>query len=307
MAENIENKHENVYQKVTKRILDMMMSGLIPWRIVCFPKKGEPAPYRNYFTGRPYNSLINRMLLGEPGEYATFNQIKDHKGHVKKGAKGKMVIYWGEYVPKDKKEEYDRLVAAGENADHLKVKFPKQYLLFNIKDTEGVVFKGKEEEQGPEMQEAEAPTDIVNMVLTDYNSNEGVSVNELNISEPVYDPMNDSVSVPLKGSFPIEEDYYASVFTGIVHSTATENRCNRDKEYQKIKEGEMSVKEELIGEIGSSMILMACGLERKETHTQITAVCQKWIEAMNKDYRLIITASTNAEKAAKYVLGQFAA
>ena len=54
------------------------------------------------------------------------------------------------------------------------------------------------------------------------------------------------------------------------------------------------------------MILSACGLHRKETHQQIDAVCQKWINAMNKDYRLIVTASYAAEKSAKYVLGQFA-
>ena len=69
---------------------------------------------------------------------------------------------------------------------------------------------------------------------------------------------------------------------------------------------EREVKEELIGEIGSSMMLAACGLRRQETHQQIDAVCKKWIDAMNKDYRLIVTASYAAEKAAKYVLGEFA-
>lgn len=302
--ESDQDKHGSVYQMVTKRILDSMMNGEIPWRKTYVHVKGQKAPYRNFVTGKPY-SFLNSLLLGEPGEYGTFNQIKEHGGTIKKGAKSRMVIYWGEFIPTENKAKAKELEEAGENFDHLKVKFPKYYLVFNLNDTEGV--KREEAEPMPETQRAEAPTAVARMVIDDYKTNEQVTLEEKMSYEPVYLPEIDTVKVPLKTNYHLEEDWFASVFGGFVHSTATEDRCNRETEMKKMLEGEMSVKEELIAEIGSSMILTACGLERKETHQQLAAECQKWVNAMNKDFRLIVMASNAAEKAAKYVLGEFAA
>lgn len=301
-AEQAENSKDKVYMMVTKRILDNMMQGDIPWRNTIFKRKGAKSAYTNFVTGKPY-SFLNCLLLGEPGEYASFKQIKEKGGVIKKGAKSRIVIYWGEFIPKDRQEKAKELEEKGESFEHLKVKFPKYYLVFNIKDTLGIK---TEEPDEPEMQEAEEPTAVARMVIGDYEINEQVLLKEDPSFEPAYRVLTDEVEMPNKENFALEEDYYASVFSGFVHSTATEKRCNRETEYKKMLEGETSVKEELIAEIGSSMILSACGLHRKETHQQIDAVCQKWINAMNKDYRLIVTASYAAEKSAKYVLGQFA-
>lgn len=302
-AHTDEEKRGNVYQIVTKKILDAMMNGEIPWRNTHVTLKGERPAYCNYVTGKPY-SFINSILLGEPGEYASFNQIKDAGGVIKKGAKAKMVIYWGAFIPKENKEKAKELEEKGESIEHLKVMFPKYYNVFNIKDTEGLKSKTHEI---PQMQQAENPTAMARMVIGDYETNEMVSVVEDNCIEPRYNPLRDSVELPGKDKFSLEEDWYASVFSGMVHSTATEERCNRESELKHMIDGKTTVKEDLTAEIGSSMILTACGLQRKETHQQIAAVCQKYIDAMNKDYRLIITASNAAEKAAKYILGEFAA
>ena len=300
-AEQEVNSKEVVYMMVTKRILDNMMKGEIPWRQTYFKPGGKP-PYRNYVTGKGY-AFINCLLLGEPGEYATWDQIKEKGGVVNEGAKSKIVIYWGEFIPKDRKEKAKELEEKGESFEHLKVKFPKYYRVFNIKDTTGLKSK---DEPAPVMEEAEDPTAIARMVISDYEINEQVPVRIDASFDPAYRVLTDEVEVPEKANYSYEEDWYASVFSGFIHSTATEKRCNRETEYKKMREGETSIKEDLIGEIGSSMVLSACGLKRKETHQQIDAVCQKFINAMNKDYRLIVNASYAAEKAAKRVLGQFA-
>ena len=293
---------EVVYMMVTKRILDNMIKGEIPWRQTYFKPNGGKPPYRNHVTGKGY-SFINCMLLGEPGEYATWDQIKEKGGVVNKDAKSKIVIYWGEFIPKDRKEKAKELEEKGESFEHLKVKFPKYYRVFNIKDTTGLKSK---DEPVPVMEEAEDPTAIARMVISDYEINQQVPVRIDATFDPAYRVLTDEVEVPEKANYSYEEDWYASVFSGFIHSTATEKRCNRETEYKKMCEGETSIKEELIAEIGSSMALSACGLKRKETHLQIDAVCQKFINAMNNDYRLIVNASYAAEKAARCVLGQFA-
>lgn len=302
---NSKSGHMAVYQKVTMQILDNMMKGELPWRKTYVAKKGQKAPFTNYVTGKPY-SFINSLLLGEPGEYASFKQIKAAGGNIKKGAKSKMVIYWGEFIPAEYKEKAEELEKEGKSTDHLKVRFPKYYLVFNVKDAEGLKEK-KSDEETVVMQEAEAPTALARMVIDEYGINQKVSVKSNPTYQPCYLPEEDTVQVPEKENYFIEEDWYASVFSGLVHSTATEERCNRETELKKMLDGNMSVKEELIAEIGSSMILNVCGLDRQETATQQAAECQKWIAALNNDYRLIVTASNAAEKAAKMVLGAYAA
>ena len=295
-------RHDNVYQMVTKRILDSMMRGEIPWRNTYVKKKGEKNPYTNYITGKPY-SFLNSLLLGEPGQYASFNQIEKLHGKIKKGTKSKFIIYWGWFVPKDKKKEQKELEDEGKSFEHLKVYFPKYYNVFNMKDVEGVEIP---KEETVEHHEAEDPTAVARMVMEDYKINESVDVKMSPDIDPEYRVTEDMVVLPEKTNYTFEEDWWASLFSGFVHSTVTEERCDRETERKKMLEGELSIKEQLIAEIGSSMILTSCGLKRQETHEQIDAECQKWIEAMNKDYRLIINASNAAEKAAKYIMGEFA-
>lgn len=301
---NNERTEKNIYKIVTMQILDSMMGCSIPWRNVLLPKKSEKPLYRNYFKGNGY-SLLNTLLLGEPGCYATWNQIKDHGGSVKQGAKSRIVTFWAPFIPKDKKEEAKKLEAEGKSIDHLKMQMLKYYRVFNMKDVEGITLE-PEEEPTVLQSRAEDPTDIADMVINDYCHNESVTLQDSTSDESFYDAADDSINVPNKERFCLEEDWFASVFAGLVHSTAQKNRCNRETEMKKIQDGEISPKEELTAEIGSSMILTTCGLKRNETHQQLAAECQKWVDAMNKDYRLIVYASSAAEKAAQYILGNFA-
>lgn len=296
-----DNRQTNVYEMVTKRILQRMMQGEIPWRNAWTAGKGQKHPFTNRFTGKPY-SFLNTLLLGTPGQYATFRQIKEKGGTVKKGSKSKPVIYWGEYIPKDRKEEAKQLEEEGKDTSHLKVRFPKYYSVFDMRDVEGI-----EPEKEPEAvtHTSLSPTDIADMAVEDYTRDYGVLVDEAD-AEPSYDAAADRVTVPPKKAYEYEEDWYASLFGQLVHSTAGEKRCNRAREMEKMADDEMSVKEELIAEIGSSMAMTVTGLDRKETQEQQAAVCQKWIAAMENDYRLIVTASYGAEKAAKMILGEFA-
>lgn len=297
---------DRVYQDVTCRILQRMMQGEIPWRQTWVPEKDGVSPFRNPYTKINY-SFLNQLLLVEPGMYATFNQIKAHGGHVLKGAKSKRVYYWSMFIPKKHKEEAEKLKAEGKSIDHLKQPCLMTYDVFNLeKDAEGLDLS-KFRDEAPKTEKPQNPTDIVRMVVGDYKVNEALTVEEDNTREPFYDACLDRVVTPAPGRFNIEEDYWASLLSGFVHSTAQEERVNRKVELDRMQKGEMSPREWLIGEIGSSMILSACGLEREETHEQIAATCQKCIEILKKDYRVLINSAGAAESSAKYILGSFAA
>ena len=80
----------DIYQEVTNRIIDQLEAGIIPWR--------KPWIMANqavsHLTGKPY-SLLNQMLLGgRSGEYLTFQQARKEGGHVRKGEKSSIVVFF---------------------------------------------------------------------------------------------------------------------------------------------------------------------------------------------------------------------
>ena len=291
---------ENVYKIVTNRIIDSLISGVIPWRQTWIrPVNKDKSVCTNALTGKGY-SLLNCLLLGAPGEYASFKQIKQMKGTLRKGSKSRMVIYWGSYIPKDRKDEAKRLEEEGKSTDHLKVFFPKYYNVFSMDDVEGIELKKADE---PRAVAAEDPVGMSRLVIRDYTRAQQVELVESTTDEPHYNAPLDCVILPPKDCFTYEEDYLAALFAGLAHSTAAPDRLNREKEYKRMIEDETSTKEELVAEIASSMLLLSCGLKRQETHQQIDAACQKWIQAMSTDSMLVIQAVNAAEKASKYILG----
>ena len=66
-----------------------MEQGIIPWQKP-WVAAGKAV---SYATGKPY-SLLNQMLLGQSGEYATFKQVQQADGCVRKGEKAHMVVFW---------------------------------------------------------------------------------------------------------------------------------------------------------------------------------------------------------------------
>ena len=90
-----------VYQLVTDRIIAQMEAGIIPW-LKPWHSTGSAAVSRS--TGKPY-SLINQMLLPRPGEYATFKQINEAGGRVRKGEKSSTVIFWKQIKVTEKNPE----------------------------------------------------------------------------------------------------------------------------------------------------------------------------------------------------------
>lgn len=297
MKPNITSKKEmNVYQIVTERIITQLMSGTIPWRKPwCSPKFTDK--FVNYVTGRPYESTINRLLLGKPGQYITFNQVTDLKGSIRKGAKSAIVTYWTMFVPKELKQEEKDRIARGENTDDLKVPVLKYYRVFNVNDVEGLPKK-----ETADFHPAENPTDIATFTIQNYCERTGVTINPSACDMCSYDEDTDTVTLPLSEQFTHEEEWYGKIFDGLVRSTALEGRCNRRPAKKDDSSEKYDVKEDLIAEIGSSMLLNEAELDRKESTENTAAACRKWLDVLQNDYKVIISACKQSENAARFIL-----
>ena len=119
----------DIYAAVTDRIIQELEKGVIPWEKSW---TGLRSGAYSRSTGRPY-SLLNQMLLGKPGEYATFKQIQEAGGRVRKGEKAHMVVFW-KMLPV---EETD---ADGQTQKKL-VPFLRYYNVFHIDQCEGMAPK----------------------------------------------------------------------------------------------------------------------------------------------------------------------
>ena len=79
----------DIYAAVTDRIIAQLEAGQISWHKPWIAS-GQAV---SHSTGKPY-SLLNQLLLGQPGEYVTFHQCTAEGGQVRKGEKAQMVVFW---------------------------------------------------------------------------------------------------------------------------------------------------------------------------------------------------------------------
>ena len=95
---------------------------------------------------------------------------------------------------------------------------------------------------------------------------------------------------------------YVAQKNELTHSTGHESRLNR-LDRTAFFGTEAYSKEELIAEIGSAFLMNHIGIETTKTFKNSAAYIQSWLKVLRDDKRFIVSASSKAEKAMKYILG----
>lgn len=276
----------NVYEMVTERIIAELEKGVIPWEK---PWTGVRAGAYNRISKKPY-SLINQMILKHTGEYATFKQWSDLGGHIRKGEKSEIVVFWKIL---DKEETNPD---TGEK-EVQKIPMLRYYNVFHISQVEGV----KPLEQP--FTEVE-PIEEADKIITDYITRENISFEECASNEAYYSPSRDAVVVPMKEQYKLINEYYSTTFHELTHSTGHKSRLDRLQTGAVAAFGsETYSKEELVAEIGSASIMNMLGIETAKTFRNSAAYIQSWIKVLKNDNRFIVSAAGKAEKAVNYIIG----
>lgn len=280
---------KNVYQMVTDRIIEQLEQGYIPWHK---PWTGTKEGAFNRVSKRSY-SLLNQMLLKHSGEYASFKQWTDLGGHIRKGEKSEIVVFWKILPIEEEKEDGTKAMK--------QIPLLKYINVFHISQVDGV-----EPLKESELHDIE-PIEEAEKILTGYWNREHIRVEHVKGDKAYYSPMFDMIHLPLFEQFTDPNEYYSTAFHESIHSTMAENRCDRAEE-RKNKSvafgSEEYSKEELVAEIGSATLLNLIGIETKKTFKNSTAYIQSWLRALRNDHKFIISASSKAEKAVKYILNE---
>lgn len=280
---------KSVYEMVTDRIMEQLENNIIPWQK---PWAGIRSGSFNRISKKPY-SLLNQMLLKFDGEYASYKQWQDIGGHVRKGAKSEIVVFWKIQPVEEEHEDGTKEVK--------QIPFLRYYNVFHISQVDGVEPLPKEELNNIE------PIEKAENILHDYWTREDITVEHKAGDKAYYSPNLDLICLPLFEQFTSTNEYYSTAYHESIHSTMKESRCNRaeDRKGKLVAFGsEDYSKEELVAEIGSANLMNIVGIETSGTFRNSTAYIQNWLSVLRNDTKFIVSASSKAEKAVKYILGE---
>lgn len=278
---------KSVYEMVTDRIIKQLEEGVIPWEK---PWTGVRSGAFNRVSKKSY-SLLNQMLLKHNGEYATFKQWSELGGHIRKGEKSEIVVFWKILPVEEVQEDGTKIVK--------QIPLLKYINVFHISQVDGVEPLPKKELHDIE------PIEKAENILQDYWTREHIKIEHVKGNDAFYSPMRDMIQLPLFEQFRDANEYYSTAFHESVHSTMKENRCNRAEERKNklVAFGsEEYSKEELVAELGSASLMNIIGIETKKSFKNSTAYIQSWIRVLKNDVKFIISASSKAEKAVNYIL-----
>jgi antirestriction protein ArdC len=119
-----------------------------------------------------------------------------------------------------------------------------------------------------------------------------------------YSPRNDVVGMPARGLFHSSEEYYATEFHELAHSTGHAKRLHRENFDNPVSFGsEPYSKEELIAEMTAAMLCGIAGIEQPILENS-AAYLKTWIARLRSDSRLLVSAASQAQKAADFIQGK---
>jgi antirestriction protein ArdC len=279
----------DVNQAVTDRILSMLDEGTVPWR---HPIKGggQNDWPKNLASGKPYRG-INVFLLAvtawmqgyESSFWLSFKQAADRGGHIRKGEKSSMVVFWKQYETKDK-----------ETGEARTVPVLRYYNVFNAAQCEGI--------QAPDAPPpAAAPFEPIREAQAIVDGYAGGPKIEHAGGRACYFPLQDRVRIARPGLFLSSEFYYATLFHELVHSTGHSTRLDRglDKTLAPFGSSDYS-KEELVAEMGAAFLAAHAGIS-PPTIEQSAAYIEGWRKKLKDDKKLVVHAAGAGQRAAEWI------
>ena len=284
----------DLFQIITDRIVTELEQGVIPWQK---PWSGTQGAI-SHTTGKRY-SLLNQMLLGcRSGEFVTFKEAQREGGHIKKGEKASMIVFW-KFLDTAKRDDDGNVVHGADGKTIMEsVPFLRYYNVFHIDQCEGIKPRF---EENPIPGEHLSPDEAADQIVEDYIHRSGVKLTIQHSDRAFYSPSSDSVTVPELAQYTSTSEYYSTLFHELTHSTGHVSRLNRLRKEAHFG-SEAYSKEELIAELGAAFLVNHARLETSSSFRNSAGYIQSWLKALKDDKRLIVSAAGKADKAVAMIL-----
>lgn len=283
---------QRIYEAVTNRIVTALEKGVVPWRRPWY----ESGPPVNVESKRPYRGVNLFLLSLAPyldNRWLTFRQAKSLGGSVRKGEHASVVTFWKRWeVPSDGADR-------PRNPDVARRSIPllRTYLVFNVEQCEGLRLppRAVAENGPPESRIAAAETLVHRMPDPPLIVEQG--------ERAYYDPVRDRVVIPELRRFCKADDFHATLFHELGHSTGHVSRLNRFSDLDELQFGSASYsREELVAELCSAFCCAMCGIDNSVIDNSASYI-GGWLRVLKADSRALVLASAKAQRAADYIGG----
>jgi antirestriction protein ArdC len=286
----------DVYAIVTEKIINLLEQGVVPWRRP-WTSAGLP---RNLVSKKPYRG-INHFLLSASKYvspfWLTIRQSNQLGGHIRKGEESTIVVFWKVEELEHDSEDIDSEEPDDKNQRRLLLRY---YRLFNLEQCElpqAVVDKLPKIETH-QHEPIAACAEIIGCMP---NAPEIVHAG----SKAFYSPVADRVTLPPMELFISAEEYFASCYHELIHSTGHKKRLARESILEAVPFGSAVYSiEELVAEMGAAFLCAESGISPAVIDNQ-AAYVGGWLKKLRDDRKLVVHAAAQAQKAAEYVLGKF--
>ena len=236
--------------------------------------------------------------------WATYRQFQELGAQVRAGEKGTLIVKYGEWVPKTKR---DGAGEAGQNEDDEAGKrlYAKAAFVFNIDQVDAPT-ELRARLVPPETPRADLTTRLAE--VDDYVAAIGVDIRHGGqrafYRHPSSNGEGDFIQMPPRELFTgtatstPTESYYATLLHEEIHASGAESRL--DRKLGRRYGTEETAMEELIAEIGSAFLCAKLGVTNvpRPDHAQYVA---SWLTVLKNDTRAIFSAAAAASIAVDYL------
>jgi antirestriction protein ArdC len=279
------------YDIINRRIMELLEGGTVPWRKTWNAASNSP---KNMVSKKDYRGINVFLLACMPYSspyWMTYKQVSDKGGHVRKGEKSTIVIFWKWLDKKD---------AGGDDADTVAVngKIPmlRYYNVFNMEQVEGI-----ELPPATETINTFTPIETAQQVIAGMPYRPEIKHGGNSAS---YSPMLDYVKLPVPEAFDSPEEYYSTAFHELSHATGHASRVGRKGILEPSYFGSHEYsKEELVAEMGTAFLCGHAGIEQG-TIVNSVAYIRGWLKALKNDKMLLVHAAAQAQKSADFILNR---
>lgn len=281
---------QEIYRQVTERIIQQLVDGTPPWRQP-WDSQAFGVP-RNAVTKKPYRGL-NILLLWDANQsgfssnlFATYRQWQAIGGQVRRGERAATkIIYW---------KTWDQSVSDLDTGTEREEKrfVLREYNVFALEQCEGDA-----------VQRLHAPQR--NKDFVDYQpADDAIAATGAKIlhggSRAYYNAESDRIFMPPKQAFEAQQHYYGTLLHEAIHFSGHPARLNRLDKLSRFGDHTYAI-EELVAEMGAAFLMAHLGIPNSDLQNQASYL-DSWLAVLRADASAIITASTQASKAADFIL-----
>lgn len=286
----------DIHTHITDQIVAAIEAGAGEFKMPWHRDKGSLLHPMNIASGKGYQgiNILSLWVAAEARGFATpiwgtYKQWQAKGAQVRKGERGSAVVFYKELDAPRTEEE------SGEEAEGKRL-FARASWVFNASQVDG--FETADATFTPNIFD---PSAAVEALL----AASGADI-RYGGDRAYYNPGADFVQIPEQGRFhgtetmSASEAYDATRLHEIVHWSGAKPRLDRD--FGKRFGDHAYAFEELVAELGSAYLCAQLGVTpiARADHAQYLA---HWLNVMKEDRKAIFTAASQADKAARYLLG----